>query len=115
MCCLNVNNWLFSVLIVSDLRPTLQQLLAMDLPLRVRDKFETFGVFLLEDDRGDRMACIREECRGKPEGITLTVLREWLAGRGVEVTWESLIAALKKSKLQLIAKQIQMALDRLES
>ena len=41
------------------------------------------------------------------------VLREWLAGKGVEVSWDSLIATLKKSKLPLMAKQIQMALDQL--
>ena len=98
---------------VSGLQPTLPQLLEMELPLRVRDKFETFGVLLLEDDSGDKMAVMREKFRGDPEKITMEVLREWLAGKGVEVSWDSLIATLKKSKLQLMAKQIQMALDTL--
>ena len=45
----------------------------------------------------------------------MEVLREWLAGKGVEVSWESLIATLRKSKLKLMADQIQIALDRLRS
>ena len=83
------------------------------MPLRVRDKFETFGVFLLNDENGDKMAVMREKFRGDPEKITMEVLREWLAGKGVEVSWDSLIATLKKSKLPLMAQQIQMALDQL--
>ena len=81
--------------------------------LRVRDQFETFGVFLLNDKDGDRMAIIKEESRGTPINITMEVLREWLAGKGVEVSWESLISTLRNSKLPLIAEQIQMALDKL--
>ena len=41
------------------------------------------------------------------------VLREWLAGKGVEVTWDSLIATLRDCELPLMAQQIQMALDKL--
>ena len=100
---------------VSGSRPTLPQLLTMDLPLRVGDRFETFGVLLLDDETGDKMAVIKEDCRGKPERVTMEVLREWLAGKGVEVSWESLIATLRKSKLKLMADQIQIALDQLRS
>ena len=59
------------------------------------------------------MAIISENCRGIPEVMAREVLREWLAGKGVEVSWDSLIATLKKSKLTLMAEQIQMALDQL--
>ena len=97
--------------IVSDLRPTLPQLLAMNLPLRVRENFDTFGTFLLNDETGDKIAVMK--FMGDPEKITLEVLREWLAGKGVEVSWESLIATLRKSKLQLMAEQIQMALEHI--
>ena len=58
------------------------------------------------------MVNIRETFRGDPEKITFEVLREWLAGKGVEVSWESLIATLRKSKLHLMASQIQVALDQ---
>ena len=45
--------------------------------------------------------------------ITMEVLREWLAGKGVEVSWDSLISTLTQSELPLMAQQIQMALDKL--
>ena len=89
------------------------QLLAMDLPLRVRDKYETFGTFLLNDESGDKMAVLRERFQRDPEKITIEVLREWLAGKGMEVVWESLISTLTKSKCLLLATQIQMALRQL--
>ena len=89
------------------------QLLLMDLPPRVRDKYEPFGTLLLNDETGDKIAVMREKFMRDPEKITLEVLREWLAGKGVEVSWESLIATLRKIKLQLMADQIQIALDRL--
>ena len=59
------------------------------------------------------MVNIRETFRGDPEKITFEVLTEWLAGKGVEVSWESLIATLRKSKLHFMAEQIQVALDQL--
>ena len=100
---------------VSGSRPTLPQLLTMDLPLRVGDRFETFGVLLLDDETGDKMAIMREKFMRDPERVTMEVLREWLAGKGVEVSWESLIATLRNSKLKLMADQIQIALDQLRS
>ena len=47
--------------------------------------------------------------------MAVEVLREWLVGKGVEVSWNSLIATLKKSKNFFMAEQIQMALDKLNS
>ena len=74
-----------------------------------------FGTLLLQDEYGNKMENITEECRGKPERITMQVLTEWLAGKGVEVSWGSLISILRKSKLQLMADQLQIALDQLKS
>ena len=56
------------------------------------------------------MEIIRDNHQGRVEKMTMQVLREWLAGKGVEVSWESLIATLRKSKLKLMADQIQIAL-----
>ena len=91
------------------------ELLQLNLPLQVRDKYEMFGTFLLNDDMGDTMAVKREKFMRDPERITMEVLREWLAGKGVEVSWESLIATLKNSNLLYLAAQVQMALDRTRS
>ena len=58
------------------------------------------------------MAVISENCRGRPEEMAREVLREWLAGKGVEVSWDTHIATLRDSELPLMAQQIQMALDQ---
>ena len=107
---------LFSQLFsVTEDHPTMPQLIDIDLPSRVGEKFNVFGTLLLQDDYCNKMENITEGCRGKPERITIAVLSEWLQGKGVEVSWESLIATLRKSKLELMADQVQMALDKLRS
>ena len=59
------------------------------------------------------MTIISENCRGRPEEMAREVLKDWLAGKGVEVSWNSLIATLRDCELPLMAEQIQMALDQL--
>ena len=53
------------------------------------------------------MNIFRKECLGKPEDVTLMILQEWLEGKGLPVTWRSLIQALKDAKLFAMADQIQ--------
>ena len=86
------------------------QLLKVNLPSRVGPKVKVFGTFLLNDDIGNKVANITENCRGDPEKIAFEVLREWLEVKGVEVSWDSLIATLRDSQLSLMAEQIQIAL-----
>lgn len=98
---------------VSSQDPTLPQLLKIDLPSRVAPEINAFGTFLLQDNLGDKMAVIKKRVQEDPEEMAMEVLREWLAGKGVEVSWDSLISTLRNSKLPLMAQQIQMALDEL--
>ena len=102
-------------LTVSAEVPNFLQLVDISLPSRIGPKIEVFGTLLLQDKHGDKMVNIRKSFRGDPEDMGMEVLREWLVGKGVEVTWESLMATLRKSKLHLMAEQIQMALDQLRS
>ena len=100
---------------VSDVVPTMPQFIKIKLPSRVGPKVSAFGTILLQDDLGNKMEIIRGNHQGRLEEMAMEVLREWLAGKGVEVSWESLIATLRKSKLKLMADQIQIALDQLRS
>ena len=100
---------------VTSKQPTMPQLLEMDLPSRVGPKINIFGTYILQDDHGNEIANIRGGHQGRPEEMAMEVLRKWLAGTGVEVSWESLIITLRKSKLQLMANQIQIALDQLQA
>ena len=88
-------------------------LVKIKLSSRVGPKFLRFGTLLLKDDLGEKVYNISECCRGDPEKITMEILREWFAGRGVEVSWESLVSTLEESELFFMAAQIQMALDKL--
>ena len=98
---------------VSSKNPTLPQLLKIKLPSRVAPKINDFGTFLLKDDIGNKMTIISENCRGRPEEMAREVLKDWLLGKGVEVSWDSLIATLRDCELPLMAEQIQMALNQL--
>ena len=53
------------------------------------------------------MKIIEDECREKPERIVLRILQEWLEGKGLPVTWESLIKTLRDIDLSVLAEQIQ--------
>ena len=96
---------------VSGDHPTLPELIKIDIPLRVRDKYDSFGICLLNDETGDQMAIIKDDCRGNPEKITIVILREWLKGRGMEVSWKSLIETLRSCKINSLADQIEMATE----
>ena len=58
------------------------------------------------------MAIIDNDCRGKAEEMTLAVLVKWVRGGGMSVTWESLVTALRKCELLLLADQIETALKK---
>jgi hypothetical protein len=98
---------------ISSEQPTMPQLLKINLPVRVRDKYEVFGIHLLNDDYGDKMVILRERFLRDAEKITMEVLVEWLRGRGVGVSWQSLITTLWDSELFLMADQLQTALEQL--
>ena len=50
------------------------------------------------------MANIRGNNQGRPQEMAMEVLRELLEGKGVEVSWECIIATLRECELALIAK-----------
>jgi hypothetical protein len=75
--------------------------------------YDSFGIYLLNDETGDQMAIIKDDCRGNPEKITIAILREWLKGRGTQVSWKSLIETLRSCKINSLADQIEMALEQL--
>ena len=52
------------------------------------------------------MDSIEEYCRGNPEKITRKILQEWVEGKGLPVTWESLVQTLRETGLSVLADQI---------
>ena len=59
------------------------------------------------------MAIIKERCHGDPKKIIVDVLTDWLQGKGVAVSWQNLVAILRDCNILLLAKQIEMALEKL--
>ena len=94
---------------ISDERPTLPDLLLFDVPQSVGGNYSTFGIFLLNDTTGSRVRAFKKECQGDAEDVMLRILQEWLEGRGVPVTWQSLVETLRKTKLNSLADKIAAA------
>ena len=94
-------------LFFSDERPSLPELLRLKIPQQVGANYSTFGIFLLNDQTGSRVQSLKQACLGNPEDVMLRILQEWLEGKGLPVTWESLIKTLRNIDLSVLADQIQ--------
>ena len=90
-------------------RPTLPELLRLDVPQQVGANYSIFGILLLNDETGSRVRSFKKECLGDAEDVVLRILQEWLEGKGVAVTWELLVKTLKEAKLCTLARSIQEA------
>ena len=92
-------------------RPTLPELLCLEIPQEVGVHYITFGVLLLNDKTGSRVMALKKECQRVAEDVILRILQEWLEGKGLPVTWETLIQTLRNTKLSASADQIQASLE----
>ena len=87
-------------------RPTLPELLRLQVPERVGVSYFKFGIFLLNDETGDRVCAFKKECKDDAEDVTMKILQEWLRGRGLAVMWETLVNTLRDTKLSSLADEI---------
>ena len=87
--------------------PSMPELLRLRVPQQVGANYSTFGIFLLNDMTGSRVRSFKQACLGDPEDVMLRILQEWLEGKGLPVTWESLIQTLRDTDLSVLADQIQ--------
>ena len=53
------------------------------------------------------MANIQIECNHSQERVTHKILQEWLEGKGLPVSWETLVKTLRKTGLNELADQIK--------
>ena len=94
-------------LYISGEHPGLPDLLRLDIPQVVGVNYERFRVFLLNDTTGSLVDIIVDDCRGRTERIVMSILKEWLKGRGKPVTWQALIDTLRDCKQTDLADKIQ--------
>ena len=98
---------LSTIYIILGIVPTLPLLMEVELPFQVKERVNEFGTFLLQDDKGEKMAAIHNKCGEDKQKMVIEILREWLAGNGAEVSWRSLISVLTDSQLPILARQVQ--------
>ena len=99
----------------SDERPTLRQLMCfssggrrVNIIERISTKYYDFGIFILEDDYGERIDAIVKDCRGISNEISLEVLKKWLKGEGKKpVSWATLATELENAGLSELAREIR--------
>ena len=66
-----------------------------------------FGIILLNDETGSRIQSLKQACLGNPEDVMLRILQEWIEGKGLPLTWGSLVQTLRDIDLSVLADQIQ--------
>ena len=84
-----------------------------DIAAQIGTDYELFGTFLLDDENGHKVKNIERTERGDSLCITVEILRQWLQGKGRNpVTWQTLIACLRDTHLNVIADNIERTLPR---
>ena len=82
---------------------------------QVGTKFRKFGTLLLDDRKGNQVDTIEQELRGKVEDINRRILQYWLQGKGLSVTWETLVHTLRTCSLNELADQIEASVGVLNT
>ena len=75
--------------------PDLVQLLKVDIPQLVAVNYELFGTRLLNDKTGRLVEIIVHDHQQDAKGITMQILKDWIAGKGKPWTWKTLILTLR--------------------
>ena len=77
---------------------------------QVDGNYRDFGTFLLNDRTGALVDSI-EKSQQTPEDIVTGILKKWLQGTEISVTWHSLITSLESSGHGSLAYTIKEKLE----
>ena len=91
----------------ANTKPTLPQLMHLNIPERVGVACEKFGYLLLDDKSGNKVAIIKEDSKHQMETIVTGILRKWIRKSPTPVTWDNLIAVLRNIKLFTLADDVK--------
>ena len=86
---------------------SLPKLMELRVPEQVGTSYKQFGTRILDDEKGILVDSIKEAMRGEPKKINTEILQYWLQGKGLPVTWETLLDTLRVCCLNESADQIQ--------
>ena len=80
----------------------------VDIIEKISTNYSQFGIFLLEDNDGDKMAAIIEQYGEDATKINRQVLSRWIKGEGKQpVSWATLASELERCGLTVLAKTIR--------
>ena len=88
-------------------RPTMTELLQLNIPQMVKANYYRFGVILLNDQTGHKMVAIEKGFGEDPERITRAVLGESL--KQLERPWENIVWTLRQCDMSNVADLIEIA------
>ena len=89
-------------------RPTLPQLMRLQIPEKVCPRYKIFGTLLLQDDTGTQIECLERASNYlHPDDIVIDILKKWLQKESTPVTWDNLIRVLRDCGLKPLAKCVQ--------
>ena len=104
-----------------DEKPTMPQLTSLTAPgkqtVRIIERIgaqnsAALGGILLNDKHGVLMNNIKNDERDNTQAVNREMLRQWLQGRGAEVSWKVLVKALDNVGLRTLSDDI---VDTLQS
>ena len=78
----------------------------------VGTSYEQFGILLLKDDFGKRVEIIEHDER-KVARIITQIFREWLEGKGLKQTWETLLKVLRMMGLEELANNVECSVNHM--
>ena len=90
----------------ADSKPTLPQMMRLNIPEQVGVNYEKFGILLLNDENGCKVENLAFP-NNRPEHIVTSILRKWLKEKSTAVTWENLMQKLREVGLNTFADDIE--------
>ena len=101
-------------LIIAGAVPTLREFISfpmangkVNLAQRI-NRYDDFGILILEDDNGDRTDAIARELHYGAEDINKRIFRLWVKGEGLQpVSWATLVSVLQDVGLKALARDIE--------
>ena len=90
----------------TDSKPTLPQMMRLNIPEQVGVNYEKFGIFILNDKKGCKVKNLAFP-NNRPEDIVINILRNWVQEEPTPVTWENLVQKLRETELNTLAADVQ--------
>ena len=80
----------------------------LNIPQTIGTATTKFGIHLLQDEMGARVASILQSTQHRTEEANQQLLVEWVQGSGkMPVSWKTLVSVLDSAELRSLAQEIR--------